>query len=668
MTYTYPFTAFIGQDLMRLGLLLNAVNPKIGGMLIRGEKGTGKSTVVRALAAILPEIDVVEACPFQCNPHSTDLMCPHCRKAAENGPLPVQKRQRKVLELPINATEDRVAGAMDLEHALSTGEKRFEPGILASANRGVLYVDEVNLLDDHIVDILLDSAAMGVNTVEREGVSFTHPARFILVGTMNPEEGDLRPQLLDRFGLSVYVEGILDLDQRDALLRRWEEHESNPKAFLNKWRKRENALKTRIAKARRILPKVKADDSVIRAITEMAVQLGVDGHRADLVILKTAKTHAAFEGRRDATLDDVEAAAKLAVSHRMRRQPFDDVPDHSRAVEKVMDGLRTREQRKKKLLKKESPTESKQDAPLENGCPRERGLRPSPSGSEAAGEVFKPGKAGDLSARTFRMPFPRGKEPEKGRFQKAPALEKRGRYTRISRNQEGGDLALDATLRAAAPYALSRPAGGLAIPIQPDDWRRKSRTHKTGALFVFVVDASGSMGSTLMTQTKAAIMHLLAQAYKDRSEAAMIAFKGRKAEVLLPPTKSINLAERKLRTLPTGGTTPLCAGMALGLKIAKKALQRKRAPWPRIVLVTDGRANIGLDKTRDGALLPLHEEVLAMAGSIGRENHIRSLVLDAEEKHPAALGMAREIARHMNARRVPIYGLQPESIVEALWE
>ena len=346
MSQTYPFSAFIGQDLMRMGLLLNAINPRIGGMLIRGEKGTGKSTVVRALAAILPEIDVVEACPFQCDPHGPDLMCPKCKKMAEKGPLPVKRQQRRVLELPINATEDRVAGTMDLEHALTTGEKRFEPGILASANRGILYVDEVNLLDDHIVDILLDSAAMGVNTVEREGVSFTHPARFILVGTMNPEEGDLRPQLLDRFGLSVHVTGIHDLNQRDALLRRWETYEDNPKAFVSKWSKQENTLKKRIATARRLFPKVKANDAIIRAITEMAVLLGTDGHRADLVILKTAKTHAAFEGRKEVTLDDVKTAAKLAVSHRMRRQPFDDIPDHAQAVDKIMEVARKAEQKK----------------------------------------------------------------------------------------------------------------------------------------------------------------------------------------------------------------------------------------------------------------------------------------------------------------------------------
>ena len=267
------------------------------------------------------------------------------------------------------------------------------------------------------------------------------------------------------------------------------------------------------------------------------------------------------------------------------------------------------------------------------------------------------------------MRFPRGMKPEKGRFQKARTVEKQGRYTRMLIQTRGYDLALDATLRAAAPFALSRPAGPLVIPIHPGDWRQKRRTHKSGALFVFVVDASGSMGNLLMTRTKAAIVHLLAQAYKDRSQAAMVAFKGRRADILLPPTKSITLAGQKLRTLPTGGTTPLAAGMVLGFRVAQKALKRARVPWPRIVLITDGRANIGLDRPErlDGAPpLALHEEVFAVARNIRKEKSIRCLVLDTEEKHPGALNLAGEIARHMGARHVPMHGVETLSIVDAV--
>ncbi len=346
---TYPFSAFVGQEMMLTGLLLNAINPLIGGILIRGEKGTGKSTIVRSLASLLPEIQVVKTCPFSCPPQSSEGWCPYCREHGGDGSLPIIKQQTQVVELPINATEDRVAGTLDMEHALKTGEKRFEPGLLARANRGILYVDEVNLLDDHIVDILLDSAAMGINKVEREGVSYTHPARFILVGTMNPEEGDLRPQLLDRFGLCVTVKGIENLEQRDELLRRWEAYEADPADFYAHWEKEETSLKNSIDEARNLLPKVSADDDMIRAITSLAVRLCVDGHRADLVILKTAKTHAAFKGNLSVTIEDVAIAAKLAMYHRMRRKPFDEVPENMDVVDKVLEDPQGPDQGKKKL-------------------------------------------------------------------------------------------------------------------------------------------------------------------------------------------------------------------------------------------------------------------------------------------------------------------------------
>ncbi|MBW1990421.1 MAG: ATP-binding protein, partial [Deltaproteobacteria bacterium] len=330
------FSAFVGQEPMQTALLLNAVNPRIGGVLIRGEKGTGKSTLVRSLAALLPEIEVVDGCPFSCDPDAPESLCPACREAASKGPLPRKKRLTPVVELPINATEDRVAGTMDLEHALKTGEKRFEPGLLAAAHRGILYVDEVNLLDDHIVDILLDSAAMGVNTVQREGVGFSHAAKFILVGTMNPEEGDLRPQLLDRFGLCVTVRGIQDVDKRGELLLRWEAYEADPAKFRARWEKEEKKLKSRIIKAQKLLEKVKAGEDIIRTITGLSVRTGVDGHRADLVIYKAAKTHAALMGKSEVDMEDVSAAARYALFHRVRRMPFEEIPDDHEAIDALL--------------------------------------------------------------------------------------------------------------------------------------------------------------------------------------------------------------------------------------------------------------------------------------------------------------------------------------------
>jgi Mg-chelatase subunit ChlI len=322
MLPAYPFSAIVGQDQLKLGLMLNAVNPAIGGMLIRGEKGTGKSTAVRALAALLPEQTVVRDCPFNCDPDDRDRLCPQC--LARGGDLPRETRPGRVVELPINATEDRVAGTLDLTHVLKTGEKRFEPGLLAAAHRAVLYVDEVNLLDDHIVDILLDSAAMGVNIVEREGVGYSHPARFILVGTMNPEEGDLRPHLLDRFGLCAAIGGIEDRAGRVALIRRRHDFENDPEAFLAKFAPAEQTLKARIAEAGRLLGRVTISDGILSRIADISLAVGVDGHRADLVMMKAAAARAALEGRTEVGLDDVLETASLALYHRVRRQPFDE--------------------------------------------------------------------------------------------------------------------------------------------------------------------------------------------------------------------------------------------------------------------------------------------------------------------------------------------------------
>jgi len=324
--FIYPFTAIVGQEQMKQSLILNAINHRLSGVLIRGEKGTAKSTAVRALAAVLPEIEVVEDCPFNCDPKDLNKLCPNCKARKErNEPLPVARRKIKVVNLPVSATEDRVVGTLDIEQAIKTGEKRFEPGILAEANRGILYVDEVNLLDDHLVDVLLDSAAMGINSIEREGISFSHPADFILVGTMNPEEGELRPQLLDRFGLCVSIEGIKDIEQRVEVVRRRTEFEQDPEAFLEKWKPEEERLRQRIVEAQRLLPQVKISEEMLLKIANLAIEIGVDGHRADIVMMKSAMTLAAFNQRTEITLRDIEETAELALLHRVRRRPFEEV-------------------------------------------------------------------------------------------------------------------------------------------------------------------------------------------------------------------------------------------------------------------------------------------------------------------------------------------------------
>ncbi len=322
----FPFVAVVNQEDMKLALILNVIDPKIGGVLIMGERGTGKSTVVRALADILPEIKVVEGCPFSCDPDDLEGLCPLCKELLdEKGSLPVAKRKVRVVELPLSATEDRLVGSINIEEALNKGEKRFEPGILAAANRNFLYVDEVNLLPDYLVDTLLDVAAMGVNYVEREGISFSHPSRFVLVGTMNPEEGELRPQLLDRFGLCVKVEGVKDPASRVLLMKRWQEFLKDPEGFKEKFRAETEELVRRIEQAKARLEEVEVPERILYEIARKNITLGIEGHRGDLAVARTARAHAAFHGRSVVEDADIEVAQKLALPHRLKRSPLEIV-------------------------------------------------------------------------------------------------------------------------------------------------------------------------------------------------------------------------------------------------------------------------------------------------------------------------------------------------------
>ena len=333
----YPFTAIVGQEEMKLALILNVINPSLGGVLIKGEKGTAKSTAVRALAALLPALRSSAGCRYHCDPANKNLLCDDCRaKLAEAGELPEEELSMRVIELPVSATEDRVVGTLDIEAAIQEGRKRFEPGILADANRNILYVDEINLLEDHIVDVLLDSAAMGVNTVEREGVSYAHPARFVLVGTMNPEEGDIRPQLLDRFALSVTVTGEHEAKNRVEVIRRRLAYEKDADAFTASYAEEQEKLARRITEAQARLAEVAVSEEILGKVADMSIALGVDGHRADITVIKTALTHAAFFGRTEVAEDDLKAAAHLALPHRMRRRPFEDGELDWAEVEKLL--------------------------------------------------------------------------------------------------------------------------------------------------------------------------------------------------------------------------------------------------------------------------------------------------------------------------------------------
>ncbi|GIW11526.1 MAG: magnesium chelatase [Dehalococcoidia bacterium] len=652
----YPFSAVVGQEQMRLALLLNAVSPLIGGVLIRGEKGTAKSTVARALAALLPEQPVVVGCPFGCAP--PELCGEHASAQQRGEALSLTSRPVPVVELPSNATEDRLAGTLDLSAALQEGKKRFEPGLLAAANRGILYVDEVNLLSDHLVDLLLDAAAMGVHTVEREGVSFQHPARFLLIGTMNPEEGELRPQLLDRFGLCVEVRGLASVEERVEVMRRRAAFEADPVGFAAQWATEEQRLRDQIMRAHTLLPHVQVEETLLRLIATIALELGVDGHRADLVVLRTARALAAYEGRLAVTPADVRRAAELALPHRLRRRPFEEPREHA--------------ERLQEMLERHCPTGSVPppdehvpgplpDPPLP---PAERSRREGRDDQPPAPPSLPPTSAPPDRPATIGsplalpdLPLVRDRQPRAsaGRREQSLTSEARGRVVRAAfPHQPTDDLALAATIRAAAAHPPA-PGAALAVSVEPEDLRQNVRQRKVGAEILFVVDASGSMGAQRrMEAAKGAVLTLLTEAYQRRDRVGMVVFRGQGAELLLPFTASVEVAHRQLRALPTGGRTPLAAGIAQALQLVQQPHPRAKRAYRVVVLITDGRANVPL---ADGSPV---EDALHLARQLG-ESGVTTLVLDPESGFPS-FGLARQLAEAARATYVRLADLSAEAI------
>lgn len=643
--HIYPFSAIVGQEQLKTALLLNAIDHRVGGVLVRGEKGTAKSTAVRALAAVLPEIDVVEGCRYSCDPADPGSWCDECRERRESGPLPKARRRPRIVDLPVSATEDRLVGTLDFERALKHGERAFHPGLLAEANRGIIYVDEVNLLDDHLVDTLLDAAAMGVNVVEREGVSFAHPARFILVGTMNPEEGDLRPQLLDRFGLCVEVQAVREPESRVEIMRRRRSFEEDATGFCRTWGEPERSLQTTLDHARLLLPAVTVADEILYAIADLSLRAGVDGHRADHVMARAAAAYAALEDRAEAGLADVEHVAPLVLAHRLRRTPFDDIHSDTESLRAA-------------LVRSLSggATES-ESGPASSAGPGQG----QASIFESASTVNEAAETVSMDTATVEAPIDRARRAISGKRQESITDDGRGRYRRseIPRGAvSAGDVAFDATIRAAASNA-DQPTGDMAVAVRPQDVRTKVRTRKVGASIVFCVDASGSMGaSARMDAAKAAVLELLVDAYQRRDRVSLVSFRGEGAELVLAPTASVELANLKLRKLPTGGATPLAAGLleALGVITAETRREPDTIPW--LVVVTDGRANVGLD----GGLGS--DDARSAAVKI-RAAGIRTVVVDTASGTGGG-GAAKELARAAGAEYVRLGTLDGSSVAGAV--
>jgi len=648
-----PFTALVGQEPMKTALVLNAVNPGIGGVLIRGERGTAKSTAVRALAGLLPEIEAVAGCRFSCSPGSGDLLCDECRARQLAGERLLRvSRPMRVVELPINATEDRVVGTIDIERAIKEGERSFEPGILAEANRNILYVDEVNLLDDHLVDVLLDAAAMGVNIVEREGISVVHPSRFILVGTMNPEEGELRPQLLDRFGLCVDVVGLRSVDDRVAVMERDIAQQIDPQTQRGSSHEEEERLRAIIVKAQELLPLVDVAGEMRWLIALACIDAGVLGHRADIVVSRAAQTlcalreaEAVVERGTSAeagaaptdslyvTVSDITAAADLALRHRRRERPGERGGTPSVAAERQRERMqelaeKAREETAAADGEPQEPDRSTSDDEEEGGdsVAGQRGAEAP--GQEATRRGVDQLFEGELfPVRSIKLPRDRKSRVASGKRSSSESRDKRGRYVRAVQTERTTDVAFDATLRAAAPHQPRRraegSAGGPALRLERQDLRQKVRRRRTGTLIVFVVDASASMDAEQRMQaTKGAVLSLLRDAYVRRDKVALVVFSGRTARVALSPTSSVDLAEARLQRLTVGGTTPLTHGLVAGLKLVRTERLRDSNVYPLIVLISDGRGNISLFGEE-----PL-VEAQRIAEQIGNE-HIRTLIIDS---------------------------------------
>lgn len=643
----FPFSAIVGQEKMKMALLLNVINPKIGGVLLRGEKGTGKSLAVRALAHLLPEVDVVADCPFHCDPANPKEMCASCiDKMSKGKELHVVKRSVSVVDLPIGATEDRLVGTLDIEKAIKTGEKHFEPGLLAEANKNILYIDEVNLLDDHLVDVLLDAAAMGVNFVEREGVSFSHPSQFVIVGTMNPEEGELRPQLLDRFGLTVEVKGIPYPEARAEIVRRRIAFEDNSLQFVVNCHDNQENTRNKIVEARKLLPKVKLNDEMLSLITQICVDFGVDGHRADITIYKTACTIAALNGRTEVTEDDVREAAELALPHRLRRQPFEEPKQEQ---QQIQDNIEKWRQNQEPQSSENNPPPEEDDSPQENDAPER----------EQVFEADSPRKVKPLETPVFDQLQRQGS----GRRSKTRTKSKAGRYV-DSAMPKGNleDLAFDATIRAAAPFQCRRKKESEsqhALIIEKCDLREKVRETKMGNLIMFVVDASGSMAAQeRMTATKGAILSLLLDAYQRRDRVGLIAFRKNCAELVLPPTNSVELAQRCLSVLPTGGRTPLAHGLKTGLETIRDCMRRDKEAIPLLALISDGRANVNLYGGD-----PV-EEAKSVARAIKTEG-IRSIAIDTERDF-LTFGLVNQICTEMGGKYLRLEELSAAPIASAV--
>ena len=641
---TYPFTAIVRQDETKLALLLCAVNPRIGGVVLSGEKGTAKSTVVRGLAELLPS--------------------------------------QVMRTLALGATEDRLVGGLDLEATLTSGRPVLQPGLLSEVDGGVLYVDEVNLLDDHLVDLVIDACA-GTFRVEREGLTATLASRFVLVGTMNPEEGALRPQLLDRFGLCVEVHGESDPDTRAEIIRRRLDHDADPSGFARRWQDDQERQAAAIGRAQRIVDQIALNRTVTELIGSLCRHNHVAGHRADIVMAEATRAHAALAGRGIATEDDVLAVSEMVLRHRRR----DETPSAPTRPPEPQQQEQSEDQQPNQPDHQSDQPDRDPNDDVENRFQNEDAA--PPPGSQDDQQRDDHADPDDQTDQTNQQPNPgeqvaavvdpfaiRPLEPGQdrlarrasGRRLRTRSKDRRGRYISARPTTVPDDLALDATLRAAAVHQRSRRADpsrpAMAVHVEPGDWRAKVRTGRSASCVTLVVDASGSMGSRgRMTASKGAILSLLLDAYVKRDRVCLIGFRRDRAEVLVPVTSSVEVAQRGLAELPVGGRTPLAAGLVTACEVVRPLLLKDPGLRPLLVLVTDGRSNVGLDGKPNSRAT---DEALKVADEIGADRRLSWVVIDTEDPRGIQLSRANDIATALGGPCLRIDDLRADDLVNVV--
>ncbi len=639
----YPFTAIVGQEKLKKALLLCAINPAIGGLLVQGDKGTAKSTAARALAEVVPPIIKTSNCLYNCPETKPAEICDICKQAEKQ----LVQVNVPFINLPLGATEERVLGSLDLEAVLVEKKKKFQPGLLAAVHQGILYIDEVNLLPDHLVDILLDVSAMGENIIEREGLSLSHPAKFTLVGTMNPEEGQLRPQFLDRFGLMVEVEAPNDVSERTEVVRRRIAFENDPTAFIEQWEAAQQNLQRQLLEAKKLLPLVKLSDELLTLISQITTEHKVKSMRADIVIFKTAVTLSALNLRMQVTADDVTQAAELALAHRRKKHLFSEPKSgHDNTGDKKQQNPSQNSDAKESAGQNQFPE-------IKNDLKENSSVQKDNNGSSAEKNQIKIPEEQIFEAvlplSQIKVEDLLSEQAAQTGRRSVSADTKRGLYINPEPAKNTTDIAIDATVL----HALSRNPEQLDITI--DDLHRKKRNGKTSNLILFVVDASGSMAaSKRMEAVKGTVISLLTDAYQKRDSVGVIAFRGIGAQVLLNPTQSVELAEEAMSSLPTGGRTPLPHALQTAIELLHR-FDQINSYKPILVILTDGKANVALPGGGDA-----WDQTITLAAQLKKLN-IRSIVLNTDINY-FNLNRAGELAKSLGGQYLSLHDISKEQL------